>query len=87
MALARRVFVTTLAGFAASPVLAQTAPPERIRGTIDKTDGHTLQVTSRTGEKLSVAVRPDTRVTVIAPAKITDIAPGSYIGTAAMPQP
>jgi len=79
--------MVSLAGIAGSSVLAHATPAERIRGTIDQADGHVLHVTDRDGNKLTVAVRPDTRVTLIAPAKITDIKPGSYIGTAAMPQP
>ena len=70
----------------AVPSLAQNAMPIRIRGTIDAISGSKLDVTSRTGEKVSVTLAPDATVTLIAPAKITDIKSGGFIGTAAMPQ-
>lgn len=87
MTIARRVLPAFLAGLFGTAVLAQTAPTTRIRGTIDQADGATLQVTARDGEKMIVKERPDTTVTLIVPDKITDITPGSYIGTAAIPQP
>src|SRR5690349_15378920 len=70
----------------AVPSFAQNATPIRIRGTIDAVSGSKLDVTSRTGEKVAVTLAPDATVTLIAPAKITDIKSGSFIGTAAMPQ-
>ena len=76
-----------LGGVVAVPALAQTTPPPRIRGTISAIDGSVLTVTSRGGDATKVSLRGDTAVTVIAPAQIGDIKPGSYIGTAAMPQP
>ena len=71
---------------AASPVLAQNATPIRLRGTIDALNGSTLAVTSRSGEKFSVALAADTAVTLIAPSALSEIKPGGFIGTAAMPQ-
>jgi hypothetical protein len=67
-------------------VLAQTATPVRVRGTIDAVDAKTMTVTSRNGQKLALAIAADIGVTTIIAANITDIKPGSYIGTAAMPQ-
>jgi hypothetical protein len=82
---------TLLAGLAtcslASPVLAQTAVPTRIRGTIESAEGQTLKIESRNGETVTVTLRPDTGIVAITPATISDIKPGSFIGTAAMPQP
>ena len=45
-----------------------------------------MQVTSRDGQKVTLAVAPDINVTAVIAANIADIKPGSYIGTAAMPQ-
>ena len=45
-----------------------------------------MTVTSRDGQKIALAIAPDVLVTAIIAANITDIKPGSYIGTAAMPQ-
>jgi hypothetical protein len=69
-----------------APSLAQNATPIRIRGTIDAVNGSKLDVTSRAGEKVSVSLAADATVTLIAPAQISDIKSGGFIGTAAMPQ-
>ena len=45
-----------------------------------------MTVTSRDGQKIALAIAPDVLVTAIIAANITDIKPGSYIGTAAVPQ-
>jgi len=76
-----------LAGVAfARDAVAQDAPPVRVRGTIDSVDAKTMVVTSREGQKVTLAVAPNIGVTAVLPADIADIKPGSYIGTAAMPQ-
>ncbi len=46
-----------------------------------------LHITSRTGEKVIITLTPGAVVTAVLPAKLSDIKPGSYIGTAALPQP
>ncbi|HEX3347312.1 MAG TPA: hypothetical protein VHS58_04320 [Acetobacteraceae bacterium] len=69
----------------AASASAQT-PTVRIRGDVDSLDGRTLHVTTRAGEKLTVALAPNTVVTVIAPSSFGAIKTGSYIGTAAIPQ-
>ena len=75
-----------LAGGFVPVVFAQTALPVRVRGTIDSVDAQTMTVTSRDGQKIALAIAPDVLVTAIIAANITDIKPGSYIGTAAVPQ-
>ena len=67
--------------------IAQGANSVRIRGTINSVGNASLQMTSRDGAKLSIAVPDAVIVTAIVPAQITDIKSGTYIGTAAMPQP
>ena len=69
----------------AAPARAQQTA--RIRGTITAVNGQTLDVAARSGEKVSVTMAPDTRIMAILPAKLIDVTSGSYIGTAAMPQP
>ncbi|HEX5326308.1 MAG TPA: hypothetical protein VFW75_06540 [Acetobacteraceae bacterium] len=54
---------------------------------IDAINDKSLQATSRDGDKLSIALPADLSVTAIVRARITDIRSGSYIGTAAIPQP
>lgn len=81
---------SVLPALAASFLLSASAwaqTPLHQRGTIDSLQGQTLLVTIQSGTKVTVALRPDTPITAIVPAAITDVKPGSYIGTAAMPQP
>lgn len=83
----RHVLAAALCCGLIAPALAQGAAPYRIRGTIDTVQAQSMQVTSRTGEKLTLSLAPDLGVTAIVATKITDIQPNSYIGTAALPQP
>ena len=69
-----------------APVSADTAPPKRIRGTIDTITDSSLDMTSRGGEKMSFKLSPDLKVTGITRTTLSEIKPGSFIGTAAMPQ-
>lgn len=66
---------------------AQTAPPVRLRGTIDSVTAATLTMTPRNGSPTTVQISPSVRVAGITVAKLGDIKPGSYVGTAAAPQP
>ena len=87
-----RMNVSSACASALALLLAATAAfaqqtTVRIRGDIDSIDGHTLHVTSRSGEHMTVTLAGDTIVTAIAPSSLEAIKPGTYIGTAAMPQP
>jgi hypothetical protein len=66
--------------------VAQT-PPSRVRATIDSVTPTTITVTPRNGSPTTIALPQDVRISGITIAKIDDIKPGSYIGTAAAPQP
>jgi hypothetical protein len=84
---------TAIAGLAllglltALPAAAQNSPPpQRIRGTIDAVAGSVLTVTARGGATSTITLADDASVRAIAPASISDIKPGTYIGSAAMPQ-
>ena len=59
----------------------------RLRGKIDTVSGDTLNLTLRNGSKASAKLPADVRVIWITVAKPSDIEKGSYIGTAAIPQP
>jgi len=82
----RNLLAATLFCCLAGTALAQTAAPVRVRGTIDAVDAQTMRVTSREGQPVTLAVAPNVVVTAILAASIADIKPGTYIGTAAMPQ-
>lgn len=89
MSLSRRtVFAAVALVGISGAAFAQTAPQvTRVRGTIDKVDSSAVQVTTRSGEHLTLKLAPDVRYTFIAPISITAIKPGSFIGTAAVTQP
>lgn len=56
------------------------------RGTIDEIKGDTLQITTRQGEKLEIGLTDSTKVNSVSRAKISDIKPDSFIGSAAVQQ-
>jgi hypothetical protein len=70
---------------------AQTAPPAnptvRLRATIEKVDATSLTVRERSGEVITLVRPAEMDVSEVYPLSLADIKPGSYIGTAAMPQP
>jgi hypothetical protein len=75
-----------------APRLAQSARggqagPARLRGTIAAVSGDSLEVTLRDGNKVHVVAPANVRTTYVIDAKLSDIQPNSYIGTAAAPQP
>lgn len=68
---------------------AMAAPDNVIkptRGTIDAVNANSLEITTRQGEKLSVGLTDDTKVNSVSQAKMSDIKPDSFIGTAAVVQ-
>ena len=71
-------------------VLAQTTAPAasaaRVRGTIQAVAPGTLTVKDRSGEVLELVLPPKVTVSEVYPMALGDIQPGSFIGTAAMPQ-
>lgn len=66
---------------------AQSADTVRIRGTLVRVDASTLVVQDRNGEVVSLARPADLSVSEVYPIKLSAIKRGSFIGTAAMPQP
>lgn len=86
--------VTLLGGtLARGTAWAQSAPrptagPARLRGTLDGVTETGITMTTRAGARMTVALSPQLRVALVAAARIEDIRPNSYIGTAATaPQP
>ncbi len=65
---------------------AQGAPPTRVRATIDAVTGDTLDMTTRTGDKVSATLTPDAKVSSIVVTKIDEIKPNSFIGVTSAPQ-
>lgn len=74
-------------------VLAQTTVPTApaasvacVCGTIQAVAPGTLTVKDRSGEVLELVLPPKVTVSEVYPMALADIQPGSFIGTAAMPQ-
>jgi hypothetical protein len=86
-ATALRVTVAALAAAAAWQVSAQQPQGERVRGTIEKLDGSTLAVKTSEGHAMRIKLTDDARVVGVVKASMADIKPGSFIGSAATPQP
>jgi hypothetical protein len=75
-----------LAVAAISPALAQQQTT-RVRGTIEKLDGNVLMVKSREGADVHITLTDNAQVVGVEKAALSDIGVGSYVGSAAMPQP
>lgn len=72
---------------ASCAALAQTPPPVGVRGAITAVSDDAIKVHTNRGEDLTIKINKDTQVRAVTLAKVTDIKPGSYIGTAATPLP
>jgi hypothetical protein len=85
-----RVFIRGLATGMVSVFLsgvAAAAAPLNVRGTIAEVSGDTIAIKERDGTAQTIHLAQNAKVASVAPASVSDIKPGSYIGTAAMPQP
>ncbi len=78
-----RLFPLALAAcLLAVTAVAQTAPPSRIRGTIDALTGQTLSVTTRDGSKVEIMLNDPLTVSTVKPLTLDDIKQGTYVGIA-----
>ncbi len=78
------VLVGALAVVSAA-AFAQT--PGRVRGTITAIDGNTLSVKSREGRDLKIELAPNATFAYMKALKLSDIAPGTPLGTSAVKGP
>ena len=83
----RLLLATALALAVAAPAFAQPAAVTRVRGAIKAHNGPALVVKERSGEDVTVALTPDAAVTSVSTTTLAEVHPGSFIGTAAVPQP
>jgi hypothetical protein len=70
----------------AGAALAQTpdVKPERIRGEIVSLQGDILTVHRRSGDTVSIEVKPDVGVSALKAINLSDVKAGSYVGAAAI---
>ena len=81
--------IALLASWAATMALAQNAPPAqtvRMRGNVVSVSAGAVTVKDRSGEVIELATNDKLVVTEVYPIALEDIKPGSFIGTAALPQ-
>lgn len=83
------VILLSLLGWLASAsawAQAPANPTQRLRGTVESSADGTLVLKERSGETLRLRLDEKFSVNEVLPIALEAIAPGSYIGTAAMPQ-
>jgi hypothetical protein len=85
MSIRLKLGVTLSALAFAGVALAQTpaAKPSRIRGEIVAMDGNVLKVHRRSGDTVSIELKPAITVSAVKAMQLSDIKPGSFVGTAA----
>jgi hypothetical protein len=71
---------------ACGAAIAQDAKPVRLRGTIEKVDGHKVTVKTKDGEH-TVVLGDKVMVVAVVKASMAEVKEGTYLGSAAMPQP
>ena len=82
LAVSAALLVTATLALAQAPA----QPNVRLRATIEKIDATSITVKERSGEVITLVRPADMSVSEVFPMAMADIKPGSYIGTAAMPQ-
>jgi hypothetical protein len=71
----------------AGSAMAQSAPPTRVRGVVEKLDGNALAVKAREGNVVTIKLAEPIAVTGVVKANLSDVAVGNFVGIAALPQP
>ena len=64
-----------------------TAQTMRVRGTIAKADGNALTLKSSDGTELKLTLTENAMIVAVVKASMADIKEGTFLGSAAMPQP
>ena len=60
--------------------------PARLRGEITQIDRDTITIKTPQGQPATIMLAPDATVTSVTPARLGDIKPGRFVGTAARPK-
>jgi hypothetical protein len=81
------IFAGAIVAVSSAFALAQPAQTTRLRGTIEKVEGSTLTVKPATGADVKLALTGDARIIAVLKASMADIKQGTFLGSAAMPQP
>ncbi len=88
MRFTRRTLLTMAVGLTAMhAVQARAQALSRVRGSIESVSGDSLTVRTKAGDKVTLKLAQDVKITEIAPIDVSAIKPGAFIGTAAVTQP
>ena len=68
----------------AAPAAGTTS---NVRGTIERVGGDTMQVRESNGTSVTVRLAQNAQIASVSKASLADVKPGTFIGTAARPQP
>lgn len=84
----RRCLKIVVAGIVALVPVAVLAiePAMNVRGTITRINGNTLEIKERDGKSEKVRLAENAKIALVAKANLSEIKPGSFIGTAATPR-
>ena len=74
-----------LVAITASSAFAQQTV--RVRGAVEKVDGNTLSVKADDGAVVTLTLTSDAQIVGVVKATLADVKEGSFVGSAAMPQP
>jgi hypothetical protein len=77
------VILATLTFASVVPAQTPAAKPSRIRGDVVSLDGDVLKVHRRSGDTVSIELKPTVTVSAVKAMQLSDIKPGSFVGTAA----
>ena len=66
---------------------AATAQTMRMNGTIEKADGNVLSLKSSDGAEVKLTLTENAMIIAVVKASMADIKEGTFLGSAAMPQP
>src|SRR3977135_4492874 len=80
----RLMLVGAVVAALSAPAAAQTV---RVRGTIEKADGNVLTLRSTDGAELKLTLTNNALIVAVVKASMADIKEGTFLGSAAMPQP
>jgi hypothetical protein len=81
--------LVAIALFADTSAFAQAPAgvPTRVRGQIERVEGNVLHIKDRQGAAVAVRLSTTPAVSQVVKADLGDIKTGTYVGTAAVPQP
>ena len=79
--------LTLALGIAPSIAQQNQTAPVRLRGEITHIDRDVITIKTPQGQPMTVMLTSDASVTSVKPARLGDIKPGRFVGTAARPEP